>query len=191
MTAEDAAKGLETAPHERRWRRRSLWALLLLVPLALAEQSYEGVMRLLHNQDLLARDVAWKQAAEFGGSEWRLTDLRAAFGMSGQPTNALPILADFTVRVGDADLQDRWKTCTIILADAAGRRWLPTAVLSLKLPDDVQPCSSAMFSGAKSGDTLKISETFLVPRDAAATIRPAVSLAAERPYYLRFERPKD
>ena len=79
MTAEDAAKGLETAPHERRWRRRSLWALLLLVPLALAEQSYEGVMRLLHNQDLLARDVAWKQAAEFGGSEWRLTDLRAEF----------------------------------------------------------------------------------------------------------------
>ncbi len=188
-TTQDSAGGVETTARERRWRRRSLWSLLLLVPLALAEQGYDSVIRFLHNQDLLARDVAWGKTAQFGGSEWRLADLRAAFGMTGLPAGALPVLADFTVRIGDADLQGRWKICGIALVDAAGRRWLPAAVSALKLPDDVQGCNSAMFSAAKSGDTLKISETFLVPKDAAATIRPVVSLAGERPYYLRFQRP--
>ncbi|MBN9245212.1 MAG: hypothetical protein J0I98_20745 [Mesorhizobium sp.] len=190
MTAHGSAVETDATPDERRWRRRCLWALLLLVPLALAEQSYESVVTLLNNSDRLARDVAWGQAAEFGGSEWRLANLRAASGVPGLPPNAVPVLADFTVRVGDADLQGHWKVCMVMLIDAAGRRWLPSGAVSLKQPDDVQRCNSAMFSGAKNGDTLKISETFLVPKDATATIRPAVSLAGERPRYLRFQRPQ-
>lgn len=187
--ADDTVPDAATSPDERRWRRLSLWSLVLLVPLALAEQGYQSVKALLESKDVFARDVAWGQQAEFGGSEWQLADLRAASGMTGLPENAVPVLADFTVKVGDADLQKRWVLCRIMLVDASGRRWLPTAAVTLNLPDDVKNCNSALFSGAKSGDTLKISETFLVPKDATATIRPAVGLASERPNYLRFERP--
>lgn len=188
--AEDAVSDDTAASqNEHRWRRLSLWSLALLVPLALAEQGYQSIKALLESKDLFARDVAWGQQADFGGSEWQLANLRAASGMSGLAENAVPVLADFTVKVGDPDLQKRWMLCRIMLVDASGRRWLPTAAVTLNLPDDVKTCNSALFSGASSGDTLKISETFLVPKDATATIRPAVGLASERPTYLHFERP--
>jgi hypothetical protein len=40
------------------------------------------------------------------------------------------------------------------------------------------------------GDKLKIRETFMVPKDAIATIQAAVGVGSERPYYLRFQRPE-
>jgi len=55
----------------------------------------------------------------------------------------------------------------------------------------VQTCTSAIFSGAKSGDTLNLRETFLVPKDATKTIRPTVGLASERPHFLLFQLEKD
>jgi len=62
---------------------------------------------------------------------------------------------------------------------------------TLKAPGDVQTCTSAIFSGAKSGDTLNLRETFLVPKDATKTIRPTVGLASERPHFLLFQLEKD
>jgi len=76
-----------------------------------------------------------------------------------------------------------------MLVDADGRIWLPESVPGVRLPDGAMSCNSAIFSGAKAGDVLKISETFTVPEDATKTIRPAVGLGSERPYYLRFDRP--
>jgi hypothetical protein len=178
-------------PAEKRWRRRALWSLLLLVPAVLALTGYGSVRTLLGNEDLVARDVAWGKKVRFGGSDWQLTDLRAALGMADLPPNAVPVLADFTVKIGDPDLPELWLGCRIGLQDRAGRRWLPTSAVALNAPDDVRTCGSTVFSGAHRGDTVKIRETFLVPRDATATIRPMVGLASERPYYLLFQRPQE
>jgi hypothetical protein len=174
---------------ERRWRRRSVAALFVLLPLAYVEMSYRSVTELLANDDLIARDVPWETTASFGGSEWRLKDLRKALGMDEVPPEAAAVLADFTVKIGDPDLQNLWLGCRIGLVDAAGRRWSPRSIAGLRLPADVMGCNSAIFSGAKSGDVLTISETFLIPAEATATIRPTVGLGSERPWYLRFDRP--
>jgi hypothetical protein len=175
---------------ERRWRRRCLWGLLLLFPVTIAAQAYGNVAELLRNRDILARDVVAGKEAAFAGSTWQLRKLAAAEGIDPRrlPANSVPMLADLTVMVGDPDLQKLWMLCKITLTDAAGRRWSPT-LTPISSPDDLKTCNSAMFSGAKSGDTLKIRETFIVPRDAVATIRVNLSVASERPYYLRFGRP--
>ena len=79
---------------ERKWRRRALWALVVLLPAVIVETSYGSVRTFLGNEDLIARDVAWGSTAHFGGSDWQLTDLRTALGMEGLPANAVPVLAD-------------------------------------------------------------------------------------------------
>lgn len=177
-------------PAERRWWLRSLLALIVLVPAALAVMSYDSLKELLHNKDLFAKDVAWGSKARFGGSDWQLTDLRAALGRADIPPEVVPVLVDFTVTVGETDLQNLWLSCKIMLIDSADRRWLPTAAVSFRQTDDAKTCNSAIFSNAKSGDVLKIRETFLVPKDATATIRPAVGVASERPNFLLFQRPQ-
>ncbi|MBA1141461.1 hypothetical protein [Mesorhizobium neociceri] len=55
----------------------------------------------------------------------------------------------------------------------------------------MQTCISAIFSGAKTGDTLNLRETFLVPKEATKSIRPALSVASERPHFLLFQLEKD
>jgi hypothetical protein len=175
---------------ERKWRRRALWALIVLLPAVLIETGYESALTFLRDKDVIARDVVWGSTSHFGGSDWQLTDLRAALGMDGLPADAVPVLADFTVTVGDPDLQKLWIGCKISLVDATGRQWTPSSAVSLRAPADVKSCASAAFSGAKAGDRLKIRETFLVPKDATATIRVAVGVGSERPYYLRFQRPE-
>jgi len=189
MTAQDLVQ--DNRLGERRWRRRSLWALLVLIPLALAVEAYDSVKQLLADKDLFERRVAWGQSTHFGGSDWKLTDLRGAFGMKNLPPGTVPVLADFAVTVGDPDLQNLWLGCKIMLIDTEGRRWSPTSAVTLNAPDNVQTCTSAMFSGAKTGDTLNLRETFLVPKAATKSIRPAVGLGSERPHFLLFQLEKD
>lgn len=189
MTAE--ALDQENTAGERKWRRRSLWSLLLLVPLALAVEAYDSVKALLADNDLFARRVVWGQSAHFGGSDWKLTDLRGAFGMANLPPDTVPVLADFQVTVGNPDLQNLWLGCKIVLIDKDGRRWSPTSIIALKTTGNAQTCISAIFSGAKSGDTLNLRETFLVPKEATKSIRPAVGVTSERPHFLLFQLEKD
>ena len=173
---------------EKKWRRRSLVALAILLPLTLAETSYDSVREWLHGEDLVARDVDFGQSAPFGGSDWKLADLRG--GKAGRlPDHAFAVIATFSVTVGDPDLQKQWLGCKLMLADAAGRRWLPDFIAGVSLPDGVMNCGSAIFSGAKKGEIITIGDTFIVPEDAVKTIRPAVGLSSERPWYLRFQRP--
>ena len=111
--------------------------------------------------------------------------------MANLPPDSVPVLADFQVTVGNPDLQNLWLGCKIVLVDKDGRRWSPTSLVSLKTPDTVQTCISAMFSGARSGATLNLRETFLVPKEATKSIRPAVGVASERPHFLLFQLEKD
>lgn len=173
---------------EKKWRRRSLVALAILLPLTLAETSYDSLREWLHDDDLIARDVDFGKSVPFGGSDWKLADLRG--GKAGRlPDHAFAVIATFTVTIGDPDLQKQWLGCKLMLTDAAGRRWLPDFIAGVSLPQGVMNCSSAIFSGAKKGDTLTIGDIFVVPEDAIKTIRPAVGLGSERPWYLRFQRP--
>ena len=173
---------------EKKGRRRSLVALAILLPLTLAETSYDSVREWLHGEDLIARDVEFGQSVPFGGSEWRLADLRG--GKAGRlPEHTFAVIATFSVTVGDPDLQKQWLGCKVMLTDAAGRRWLPDFISGVSLPDGVMNCTSAIFSGAKKGGVITVGETFIVPEDAVKTIRPAVGLGSERPWFLRFQRP--
>ena len=173
---------------EKKWRRRSLVAFAVLLPLTLAETSYDSVREWLHGEDLVARDVDFGQSVPFGGSDWKLADLRG--GKAGRlPDHAFAIIATFTVTIGDPDLQKQWLGCKLMLTDAAGRRWLPDVISGVSLPAGVMTCGSAMFSGAKKGDLITVGDTFIVPEDAVKAIRPAVGLGGERPWYLRFQRP--
>ncbi|BCG79197.1 hypothetical protein [Mesorhizobium sp. 113-3-3] len=189
MSAVSTDMGPTTDPQpEKKWRRRSLVAIAILLPLTLAETSYESAREWLHGEDLITRDVDFGQSVAFGGSDWKLADLRG--GKAGRlPDHAFAVIATFTVTIDDPDLQKQWLGCKLMLTDAAGRRWLPDVVAGLGLPQGVMNCTSAIFSGAKKGDVLTIGDTFIVPEDAIKTIRPAVGLGSERPWYLRFQRP--
>jgi hypothetical protein len=188
VTTDHQPKAVSDRQAEKKWHRRSLIALAVLLPLTLAETSYDSVREWLHGEDLVARDVDFGQSVPFGSSDWRLADLRG--GKAGRlPNDALAVIATFTVKVGDPDLQKQWLGCKLMLTDAAGRRWLPDVISGVSLPDGVVNCTSAMFSGAKKGDVITVGDTFIVPEDAVKTIRPAVGLGSERPWYLRFQRP--
>ena len=91
---------------------------------------------------------------------WRLTGIPVVRGVDPArlPANSIPVLVDLAVTVGDADLQNRWLGCKIMLSDPAGRSWAPTATFFMRASDDVMSCNSAIFSGAKSGEALKIRE---------------------------------
>ena len=188
-SANAAISAQDEGRSERKLRLRGLFAIAVLLPLTFAEQSYDNVMELLHGEELFPREVTWGDTADFGGSEWRLANLRGGKGVEGVPDDAYAVLADFTVKIDDPDLPKRWSICKLMLVDADGRRWFPTTIRGLPPMGDARTCGSAIFSGAKKGDTLKISETFIVPDDAIKTVRPAIGLASEQPYFLLFERP--
>lgn len=186
-TNEEPATAID-AQAEKKWRRLSLAALAVLLPLTLAETSYDSVRAWLRGEDLVARDVDFGQSVPFGGSDWRLADLRG--GKAGRlPDHAFAVITTFSVTIGDPDLQKQWLGCKLMLTDAAGRRWLPDFISGVSLPDGVMNCTSAIFSGARKGDVITIGDIFIVPEDAIKTIRPAVGLGSERPWYLRFQRP--
>jgi len=135
----------------------------------------------LRGNDLMARDVPTGMEVPFGGSMGRLTGIPVVRGVDPArlPANSIPVLVDLAVTVGDADLQSRGLGCKIMLSDPAGRSWAPTATFFMRASDDVMSCNSAIFSGAKSGEALKIRET--VPRDVAETVRATIGVGSEGP----------
>lgn len=131
---------------EKKWRRLSLAALAILLPLTLAETGYDSVRAWLRGEDLVARDVDFGQSVPFGGSDWRLADLRG--GKAGRlPDHAFAVIATFSVTIGDPDLQKQWLGCKLMLTDAAGRRWLPDFISGVSLPDGVMNCRSSQAPG--------------------------------------------
>lgn len=178
---------------ERKWRRRSLWALIVLVPLTLFEISYDSLKELVRGNDLWPKDVAASQTVPFGGSDWQLVSLKAVDGLKAGslPAGSVPLIARFLVEVGNSDLQNLWLGCSIKLFDAKGRSWLPASVPGMPYAaEGIKNCSSAAFSGAETGTRMVIEENFLIPQDAAAEVRPTLGVGSERPYYLRFARPE-
>lgn len=179
-------------PDERRWRRRSLWLLPVLLILALAWTGHESVARWLEGRELRARDVAAGEQAQLGGAQWQLQQ----FGVLQPPAGKgwLPgsraVLAAFNVQVHAADLPARWRGCRIALHDGNGRTWLPAAGPALRLPPGTaRGCVAAAHRGVAPGSSVVIMEAFMVPADAAPPWTMSVSVNGERPAYLRFAPP--
>jgi len=177
---------------ERRWRRRCMALLVLLLPLTAGVVAYGSIQAWWQGRDLIVREVADGEAVEYGGARWQLNALRMAPLPAGGriPDNAMGVVADFEVKVLDADLPRNWRGCGILLQDGAGRRWDGADTLRLRLPRSAaRNCVGTMYGGAKAGDTVRVREAFLVPREAADQVRVVVTLDPQRPHYLRFARP--
>jgi hypothetical protein len=179
---------------ERRWRQRSLWALLLLVPLTLLVTSYDDLKEMGKSNNFLPIDVAAGQSARYGGSDWQLVQLRIVNeGLKSKslPANSVPVIARFIVEIGDPDLRNLWLMCAIRLVDASGRSWSPTSISGLPRPaDGIGTCTSTAFADISKGMRRVVEETYLVPANLAGELRPTIGMRGERPYYLRFARPE-
>lgn len=179
---------------ERRWRRRSLWALVLLVPLTLSVISYGDIKEMVKSDNYLPIDVAAGQSARYGGSNWQFIELRTvteAIKTKSLPENSVPVIARFIVEIGNPDLRNLWLMCSIRLVDASGRSWSPTSVPGLPRPaDGIETCTSTIFAGISKGMRRVVEETYLVPANRVAELRPTIGMHGERPYYLRFARPE-
>ena len=177
---------------ERRWRKRSLWALLFLVPISLLSISYRDINELVRYRDMLPVDVAAGQTKHYGGSDWQFQGLRRVEGIrpGRLPAGSAPIIARFVVEIGDPDLQNLWLMCAIKLTDHTGRTWYPSSVPGMPSPQPgIETCSSTAFSGAQKGERRVIEQNYLVPSDVADELVPTLGMHSERPFYLRFAKP--
>ncbi len=174
---------------ERLWRRRSLALLAVLLPLTIAVTAYDSVRQWWTGRDLFAREAAGDAPAGFGGLRWQLTGLRMTPAPAGGriPADAMAVVAQFSVQATGAQPARAPLECVVSLEDGEGRRWTPTLALPLPRASE-RECNAAIRAAAKEGGTQRVQHAFLVPREVAATLRPAISLASQRPYYLRFAR---
>ena len=179
---------------QRRWRRRSLWALVLLVPLALFVMSYSDVREMGKSGNFLPVDVAAGQSARYGGSDWQFIELRTVsegIKPGSLPQNAVPVIERLIVEIGDPDLKNLWLMCSVRLVDASGRSWSPAAVPGLPRPaEGIETCASTIFAGVSQGTRRVVEETYLVPANVVGELRPTIGMRSERPYYVRFARPE-
>jgi len=175
---------------EKRWRRRSLYALILLTPLVIAVNAYDTIHDWWVGRDRLANEIAVDDSADFGGSQWELSKFRMLPIPAGGevPDGAMLLLAQFEVQVQQADLPKDWRDCAISLESPDGRRW--SATEAVRLPrSEARSCLRTVFSEVKPGSTVQVREVFLAPRDGAESLRVTVSLQPQRPHYLRFAQP--
>lgn len=197
--------GDATKATERRWRRRSLWSLPFLLPMAALVLGYEHLYWLWHGNIIIAREVVAGETASFGGSEWRLVDIATRTDLKPKriPPGFTVVVVDLSakvgtakniLKVGDFTLEQLWGACKIGLMDPEGRRWDASYLGNTPAlyPTDnklIGNCGSHSQSMAPPETVLTVRETFLVPRNVAGTVRPTVSLDGEQPFYLLFQRP--
>lgn len=182
----------ETQSSERRWYWRSLWALIIIVPLSLFTISYGDYDEMSRYTDLYPTEVAAGEIKHYGGSDWQFYGLRKVeegIRPGALPAGSVPVIARFLVEIGDTNLRELWLMCAIRLTDKAGRSWSPTSIPGMRSPENgIETCTSAMFSGAEKGTRMVIEEQFLVPVNVADEVRPTLGVYSERPYYLKFAR---
>jgi len=183
---------LRVAGDERRWRRRSLWALLVAIPATLILTGYEDLGDLARGSEWFGTTIAPGATGRTGGADCQVEESQAGPERAGrmcQPPSAVPVRVRFRVTIREAGIGDLWLPCRIALTDAAGRRWSSMGFGGLPgSSDGVKSCGGATLDPHQPGEVLKIEESFIVPKAAVDTVEPTVSVAAERPWYLRFRR---
>lgn len=176
-------------PETRRLRNISLWLLPLVLGAALVAHSWETAMEWWRTSDLIERRVDQGQAVDYAGAEWRLLALTR---MGERRDGSTIVLVELEAVVRDAEAFATLP-CSIALTDREGRRWSPTFMLPSELrkvqrktaiPEN---CGPVMLTRPQAGTRVEIGESFIVPADSVAEVKPVVSIAAGRPYYIRFE----
>jgi len=183
---------LRVGGDERRWRRRSLWALLVAIPATLVLTGSENLGDLAHGREWFETAVAPGEAGRYAGADWVLEEIQPVperAGRMGLPASAVPVRVRFRVTIREPGIGEFWLPCRLSLTDADGRRWSSMGFGGLPSSgDDVKSCGGATLEPHRPGDVLKIEESFAVPKAAIGTLEPTVSVAADRPWYLRFRR---
>lgn len=183
---------LRIGSDERRWRRRSLWALIVAIPATLILTGYEDLSDLARGREWFGTSVAPGEAGRYAGADWQLEEIQAVperAGRMGLPPSAVPVRVRFRVTIREAGIGELWLPCRLAVTDAEGRRWSSMGFGGLPASsDEVKSCGGATLDPHQPGEVLKIEESFVVPKAAVDALEPTVSVAAERPWYLRFRR---
>lgn len=179
-----------TGDFRHRLRRCSLLALLFVLPAAFALRGHESALAWWRGSDLFEQPVRPGEGAKLAGAEWRLGNLQQ---VAERRDGSAVMLLELDAVVRDprtfAELP-----CRVSLADRSGRRWSP----SFLTPSEVNrmpgrrsaastTCNSAIASRPGEGAALRITESFVMPREAAGEADVIVSLPGGRPRYLRFQ----
>ena len=191
-------------PLEIRSRRRTLFALPVLLVLAFLAHSYERLYWFWHGNHLIARDVKQGAAADFGGSRWKLINVseRQDIKRARIPPDFALVVVDIEVavgtaksvtRVGDITLEEHWGACKLSLVDRDGRTWTSVSLgyTPQLYPDnrrDIATCGSHSQAKLPADAIVTVRETFLVPKDVVPLVSLSLSVDGEQPWFLQFER---
>lgn len=173
------------------WRRRCLWALPVVLPLALFVQARKTVTAWAGANDLVAQASPFDRPATLAGAEWRIVSLQR---IAERPDSSAIALLRIEAKVLDAESVAQ-PPCRITLRAPDGRHWQPSflppsearRVLS-RDKDQGKTCGPAFLGKPPVGSTVAITESFILPAAAFATADVTISLPASRPRYLRFAR---
>jgi hypothetical protein len=174
----------------RRWRRRSLWGLLLALPVVYLLTARGHLEEWWQAQELFEVGVSAGVEARFAGADWKLETVEVLpFKQSGWPrvqSQGTPVRVRFQVTVREPGIDVLWQRCQISLRDDQGRRWTAGGFDGPRSTEGTMTCGAATLEPRAPGTVLRIEQDFTVPNDAAAAVEPTVSMDGERPRYLRF-----
>ncbi|WP_395681792.1 hypothetical protein [Inquilinus sp.] len=186
---DDVATALvPTDTGERRWRRRSLWALLLALPAVYLLTARGHIEEWWQAQELFEVGVSAGVEAQFAGADWKLETVEVLpLKQSGWPrVQGTPVRVRFQVTVRAPDIDVLWRRCQIALRDDQGRRWSASGFGGPRSTEGTMTCGAATLEPRAPGTVLRIEQDFTVPNDVADKVEPTVSMDGERPRYLRF-----
>lgn len=190
----DVASSRPAMKPPRAWRKRCLWALPAILPLALFVQAHEAVSTWAGASELFAERSPLDRPATLAGAEWRIVSLQR---IAERPDGSAIALLRIEAKVVDAGTAAR-PPCRIALLGLDGRRWqpafLPPSEASRVIrrdKDEGKSCGPAFLGKPPAGATVAITESFILPAAAFATADITISLPASRPRYLRFVRTKN
>jgi hypothetical protein len=187
------AEASETASKsdQQRLRRRCLWALVPVLPVAFAVRGWDSALEWWRNRDLFERRIAMDAVGPLAGADWRLGSLQR---VAERADGSAIVLAELEAVVRDPEALAKLP-CRIAATDDQGRRWLPSFIPPSqvsRLPSvrdrPASSCGPAIAKKAEPGTVIAIRESFIVPRGAFEALDIVVSLPAGRPHYLHFAR---
>jgi hypothetical protein len=187
----DATAAPPAAKSPPNWRKRCLWALPVVLPLALFVQSRKTVSAWTGANDLVAQASPFDRPTILAGAAWRIVSLQR---IAERPDGSAIALLRIEAKVLDAESVAQ-PPCRITLRAPDGRYWQPSflapsearRVLS-RDKDEGKTCGPAFLGKPPVGSTVAITESFILPAPAFATADVTISLPASRPRYLRFVR---
>ncbi|WP_225773031.1 hypothetical protein [Inquilinus sp. Marseille-Q2685] len=177
---------------ERRWRRLSLGALLVAVPVPFVLSARGDLEEWWQGQELFEQPVPAGSETRFAGADWRLETVEVLpLKQSGWPRRqgqGTPVRVRFAVTVRDPGIDVLWRRCRASLQDDQGRRWSAGSFGGPRSTEGTMTCGAATLEPRAPGTVLRIEQDFTVPHDLAGAVEPTVSMDGERPSYLRFRR---